>query len=157
MNDTPPVSILFVCLGNICRSPLAEGVFRDVVMKRGLENRIGVDSAGTGAWHVGHAPDPRSISVARQNGIDISGLRARQLVEHDYRRFTHILGMDDANVADIVRAKPRDGQAKLAQFHMFATGTAMEIVDPYYGGTDGFVDAYRAILKACESLADKFE
>ena len=101
-----PTSILFVCLGNICRSPLAEGVFADAARAAGRETAFRLDSAGTGAWHAGSPPDPRSIEIAARNGIDISGQRARKVSPGDFRRFDLILGMDSSNVAQLHEVAP---------------------------------------------------
>ncbi|MGB1951825.1 MAG: low molecular weight protein-tyrosine-phosphatase, partial [Marinobacter sp.] len=101
MSVRKPVNVLFVCLGNICRSPSAEGVFRDVVARAGLEADIHIDSCGTGGWHVGKAPDERAVAKARQRGIDISGLRARQFRASDLAQFDVILVMDRQNLADV--------------------------------------------------------
>lgn len=155
MNAKPQFSILFVCLGNICRSPLAEGVFRDVVTARGLTDRFAVDSAGTGAWHEGDLPDPRSIDVAAKYGVDLTAQRARKIKQDDFSRFTHILGMDLSNVEKLQRAAPVQAAASIHLFLEFATGNAIEILDPYYGGSDGFDRAYRTIRDASASLVDK--
>lgn len=155
MNAKPQFSILFVCLGNICRSPLAEGVFRDVVAARGLTDRFTVDSAGTGAWHEGDLPDPRSIEVAAKNGIDLTTQRARKIRQDDFSRFTHIFGMDLSNVEKLQRAAPARAAASIHLFLEFATGTTIEIPDPYYGDPDGFDRVYRTIRDASASLVDK--
>lgn len=151
----PQISILFVCLGNICRSPLAEGVFRDVVAVKGLTDRFAIDSAGTGAWHEGDLPDPRSIEVAAKNGVDLTVQRARKIRPEDFSRFTHILGMDMSNVDSLKRAAPSQTAASIHLFLEFATGNAIEIPDPYYGGPDGFDRAYRTIREASASLVEK--
>src|SRR3546814_16566676 len=107
MPQTP--SILFVCLGNICRSPLAEGAFRAAAQAAGLD--VAADSAGTGDWHVGRPPDIRAQAVARAHGVDISGLRARQVTADDFRRFPHVFALDTANLADLVTIRPSDAPA----------------------------------------------
>ncbi|WP_425416675.1 low molecular weight protein-tyrosine-phosphatase [Oricola indica] len=148
-------SILFVCLGNICRSPLAEAVFRDIVETAGAARRFEIDSAGTGAWHVGNPPDPRSVEVGRRHGIDLSRLRARKVVGSDFDRFDLILGMDRSNVANLTAMAPASSRARIAEFHDFSTGTPRDVPDPYYGGDDGFEEVYRMIRAAAGSLFEK--
>lgn len=154
---TPPTSVLFVCLGNICRSPLAQGVFADVVAQRGLRDVIGVDSAGTGAWHVGNRPDPRSIAVAAAHNIDLTGQRARQVVRDDFTRFDLIIGMDESNIRHLNSLAPANATARIVQFLPYALGMQRDIDDPYYGGDAGFETAYQLIRSASEALADKLE
>jgi len=155
MSKQPRIAVLFVCLGNICRSPLAEGIFREVVRQAGAAAMFDVDSAGTGAWHVGSPPDPRSIAVAARYGIDISGQRARRIEAHDFNRFDLLLGMDRSNVDALssMAPAPRAGRAHL--FGTFATGRAFEVPDPYYDGADGFERVYRMVRDASEKLAEK--
>jgi protein-tyrosine phosphatase len=150
-------SILFVCLGNICRSPLAEGVFRAVLAERGLADSFLLDSAGTGAWHVNSAPDPRSIAIASAHGIDISGLKARKVQASDFTRFDLVLGMDKSNVDDLRAMAPSDAAKKIHRFLDFAGGSPDDVPDPYYGGSQGFGDVYRMIRVASETLLLKFE
>ncbi|MCT8999265.1 low molecular weight protein-tyrosine-phosphatase [Chelativorans intermedius] len=148
-------AVLFVCLGNICRSPLAEGVFRAVIAEQGMEDAFHVESAGTGAWHVGAPPDPRSIAVARRFGLDISGQRARRVVAEDFSRFDVILGMDRANVRALSQRAPRQAQGRIHLFLDFALGRREDIPDPYYGGEDGFAAVYWRIREASEALATR--
>lgn len=130
--------ILFVCLGNICRSPTAEAVFRQRVHAAGLESRILIDSAGTGGWHAGAAPDARARHAARQRGYDLSSLRARQVCRDDFSRFDLILAMDRANLRDLQAMCPSGGTAEL-DLYLRRYGIARdEVPDPYYGGEDGF-------------------
>ena len=150
-------SILFVCLGNICRSPLAEGVFRAVVCERGIEDGFTLDSAGTGSWHMGSAPDPRSMAVAAEHGIDISMQKARKVVPADFQRFDLILAMDRSNVDDLIRIAPAEAHDRVHLFLDFAAGELGDVPDPYYGGPDGFVSVYRMIRNASELLADTLE
>ena len=155
MTEQPKISVLFVCLGNICRSPLAEGVFRSVVEERGEAGNYWIDSAGTGGWNAGSAPDPRSIRIAAAHGIDISGQTCRQVADEDFERFDLIFGMDGSNVADL---KSRAGPHDWGKVHLlagFAHGTSTDVPDPYYGGPDGFQSVYRMIRAACESVADQ--
>jgi protein-tyrosine phosphatase len=155
MSDQPRAAILFVCLGNICRSPLAEGIFREAAARAGMADRFDIDSAGTGAWHVGSPPDPRSVAVARRHGIDITGQRARRLHRGDFERFDLLLGMDLSNVEAIRAASPAGQASRVHLFGAYATGHAFEVPDPYYGDGDGFERVYRMLRDASETLVDK--
>jgi protein-tyrosine phosphatase len=148
-------SILFVCLGNICRSPLAEGVFRAVLAEKGIGAGFELDSAGTGAWHAGSPPDPRSVAVAAGNGIDISGQRARKIEAGDFSRFDLLLGMDRSNVEVLRAMSPPDATGRIHLFLDFASGAARDVPDPYFGGAKGFDEVYRMIRVASEALAAK--
>lgn len=148
-------SVLFVCLGNICRSPLAEGIFRYEVEKTGLSDRILADSAGTGGWHEGELPDRRSIAIAAENGIDLTPLRARQVRKRDFETFDLILGMDRPNVANLMRIAPQGAEDRIHLFSTFALGEAWEVPDPYYGGPDGFQKVYHMLSEGCSSLVGK--
>ncbi|AWC21591.1 low molecular weight protein-tyrosine-phosphatase [Aminobacter sp. P9b] len=148
-------SILFVCLGNICRSPLAEGVFRAVLAERGLDGEFTIDSAGTGGWHAGSAPDPRSIAVAAQHGIDIAAQQARKVVPADFERFDLILAMDRSNADDLRALAPQQAQDRVELFLGHVTDRPQDVPDPYYGGEDGFLVVYRMIREASEALADR--
>lgn len=152
-----PFPVLFVCLGNICRSPLAEGIFRHLTALGGQEERYPTDSAGTGGWHIGHAPDQRSIEVARMNGIDIAGLRARRVAPEDFRRFGLILAMDHDNLRNLKTMAPPDATARVALFSAFSTGKEADVPDPYYGGIDGFQAVYTMLFAGCTSLVEKLE
>lgn len=151
----PARSILFVCLGNICRSPLAEGVFRAVLEENGAVEDFELDSAGTGAWHLGSAPDPRSIAIAAAHGIDISRQAARKVSAEDFERFDLILGMDISNVDDLRAAAPSEARERIHLFLDYAGARKPEVPDPYYGGAEGFADVYRMLREASESLAAK--
>ena len=155
MTAQPKTSILFVCLGNICRSPLAEGVFGHVLEERGARDGFLLDSAGTGGWHTGSPPDRRSIAVAARNGLDLSGLRARKIAAGDFSRFDLILGMDRANVADLRRIAPVAARANIHLYLDFAEGRASDVPDPYYGGPEDFEKVYRMIRTASEALAGR--
>jgi protein-tyrosine phosphatase len=155
MDAKPKKSILFVCLGNICRSPLAEGVFAAVLEEKGLDDQFELDSAGTGGWHAGSAPDPRSIAIAASHGIDISGQKARKVVGADFSRFDLILGMDRSNVQELRRLAPPSTQDHIHLFLEFADGRERDVPDPYYGGADGFSDVYRMIREASEALSGR--
>ncbi|MCH7935919.1 MAG: low molecular weight phosphotyrosine protein phosphatase [Proteobacteria bacterium] len=142
------VKVLFVCLGNICRSPTAEGVFRLLVEKEGLGDRIMVDSAGTGAWHVGSQPDRRAQAAARQRGIDLSGQRARQAKSGDFQRFDYVLAMDAENHSELAGLCPPGEEHRLHMFLDFAPELGRSNVpDPYYGGDGGF-DAVLDMIEA---------
>lgn len=150
-------SILFVCLGNICRSPLAEGVFRAVVVERGLADDFMIDSAGMGDWHAGQAPDPRAIAVARAHGLDISGQQARAITERDFERFDLILGMDRKNIRELREIAPDAFRDRIHLFLDFAGNGAREVPDPYFGDAAGFAETYRMIRVASEALAAKLD
>ena len=153
----PRTGVLFVCLGNICRSPLAEGVLQDLLEERGLADRIRVDSAGTGAYHVGEPPDVRSRRVARDHGIELEG-RARQVEPEDFQRFHHVLAMDRANLRNLERLRDQaKGEAALDLLRSYdpEAGDGAEVPDPYYGGPDGFEQVYRMIHRSCSGLLDR--
>ncbi|WP_268235645.1 low molecular weight protein-tyrosine-phosphatase [Blastomonas marina] len=152
--DVSQPSILFVCLGNICRSPMAEGAMRAELLRRGLDWEV--DSAGTAAYHVGNPPDPRAIACAAENGADISGLRARQAVPNDFHRFTHIFALDDKNLANLRAIRPGDGSAELGLVLDMIEGRKGETVaDPYYAGDDAFDFTWRVVTEAASAIADK--
>ena len=130
-------SVLFVCLGNICRSPLAEAAFRAAADEAGLA--VHADSVGTASYHVGEPPDPRSIRTAAARGIDITHYRGRQLAVSDYREFTHIFAMDHDNLRNVEERAPHDASSEIALLLDLLPHRAGEAVgDPYYGGEDGF-------------------
>ncbi|MEQ9464362.1 MAG: low molecular weight protein-tyrosine-phosphatase [Haliea sp.] len=146
-------SVLFVCLGNICRSPTADAVFRQRVQARGLEGRIRVDSCGTAPWHVGKPPDPRSVAAARARGYDLSPLRARQLCWEDYFDFDYLLAMDESNLEVLRREAPLDYAGHIGLLLDFAPeATEREVPDPYYGEGDGFVRVLELVEAASEGL-----
>lgn len=129
------IRVLFVCLGNICRSPTAEGVFRDLVEREGLSNRISVDSAGTAAYHIGSSPDKRAQAEALRRGVDISALRARQAHVNDFREFDYILAMDAENHRNLMSICPLDSEPRLHMFLDFASRQdRRDVPDPYYDG-----------------------
>jgi len=131
--------VLFVCLGNICRSPSAEGVFRKLVEDAGLSHSFGIDSAGTGSWHVGKAPDRRAQAVAQQRGIDITRYRARQIIPQDFTAFDYLIAMDQQNLADLNQSRPRSSQSSIQLLLDFGEAmTDREVPDPYYGSTVDF-------------------
>ncbi|WP_295718492.1 low molecular weight protein-tyrosine-phosphatase [uncultured Halovibrio sp.] len=150
---TQPVSILFVCLGNICRSPTAQGVFAKQLQDAGLQDRIRIDSAGTGYWHVGKSPDPRATDAARQRGIDLTDQRARQVSLEDFYTFDHILAMDLANHGDLRAMAPPNADASVELFLSYARhADTQEVPDPYYGGESGFARVLDLITDAGEGL-----
>ena len=142
--------ILFVCLGNICRSPTAEGVMRRLVADRGLEGQVEVDSAGTGGWHVGAAPDPRSTEAARRRGIVLAGA-ARQVTAADFDRFDLLVAMDRSNLADLLALAPDD--AARARVRLLLDEA--DVPDPYYGGERGFDDVLDLVEDGCAALLDE--
>lgn len=145
-------SVLFVCLGNICRSPLAEAALRAEAERLGLD--VEVDAAGTGDWHIGRAPDARAAEVAKRNGVDISHLRARQVVKADFYRFDHIVALDMQNLADLRALQPSEGKAALSLLLDHAEGRAGQAVaDPYYGGSEHFDAAWADVSEGAEGLA----
>jgi low molecular weight protein-tyrosine phosphatase len=152
------VRICFVCLGNICRSPTAEGVMRGLVREGGLADRVTLDSAGTGSWHVGEPPDPRTQEAAARRGYDLGDLRARQFLAADFDRFDLVLAMDRQNLADLHRlARVHDGDLPdirlLRSFDPTARGDA-EVLDPYAGGRQGFENVLDICERACRGLLD---
>lgn len=141
-----------VCLGNICRSPLAEGIMRHQIKTEGLTWNI--DSAGTGAWHAGEKPDPRSIEVAHRNGIDITGQRARQFVPLDFDRFDHIFVMDAENLKNVLALAPHDLAREKVEMIMNRVypNENRRVPDPYYGGKTGFDDVFEMLEEACKKI-----
>lgn len=149
------ISILFVCMGNICRSPTAEGVFRERAQRAGLGDALLIDSAGTHAYHVGSQPDPRSSRFAARRGIDLSTQRARQVEAGDFARFDHIYAMDKDNLARLLAACPAQHRHKLGLFMQFARNSpADEVPDPYYGDGNGFDIVLDYIEDASDGLLD---
>lgn len=144
--------ILFVCLGNICRSPTAEGVFRQRVCAAGLGGRIHIDSAGTGDWHVGKAPDIRTRRAARLRGYDLDALRARQVCREDFSRFDLILAMDRSNLLDLQAIRPRESAAELDLYLRRYALEEDEVPDPYYGGEEGFERVLDLLERASDEL-----
>jgi len=146
-------AVLFVCTGNICRSPTAEGVFLQLVRQAGLEDRIHVDSAGTHDYHVGEPPDERSCRHAKLRGYDLAALRARQVSGLDFQRFDLILGMDWEHMELLQEQCPPEHQHKLRRLMEFApSGLSDVVADPYYGGKDGFERVLDHVEAACAGL-----
>jgi protein-tyrosine phosphatase len=144
--------ILFVCLGNICRSPTAEGVFRQRLRDAGLAERVLVDSAGTGGWHVGKGPDARTQLAARQRGFDLSALRGRQVAAEDFQRFDLILAMDESNLAHLQAMRAGNAGAEVDLFLRRFGLSPAEVPDPYYGGADGFGQVLDLIEQGADAL-----
>ena len=145
------VRVLMVCLGNICRSPLAEGILKSKLDRAD----IFVDSAGTGGWHIGEKPDVRSVDVARQNQIDINDQRCRKFTESDFDDFDYIYVMDRSNLSDVLSlAKSEAHRNKVSMIlNMDTVGSVMEVPDPYYGGEKGFENVFNLLDQACDQIA----
>ncbi len=144
-----PTRLLFVCLGNICRSPTAEAVMRALIAERGLEDRVEVDSAGTGGWHAGAAPDPRSCEAATRRGLTLTGA-ARQVTPSDFEQFDLLLAADAQNVRDLLRVAPPGTEHKVRLL------ADRDVPDPYFG-TDGFDVVLDLVSDACEKLLDELD
>jgi len=153
------ISVLFVCLGNICRSPTAHGVFEKMVAEAGLQRHISVDSCGTGDWHIGHSPDERSASAALTRGYDLSHLRSRQITANDFSQFDYILVMDKQNLLDVQAMCPTDYSGKLELFLDYANNFSetKEVPDPYYGGLSGFDHVIDLVEDASKTLLATFQ
>lgn len=150
MERREPVRVLFVCMGNICRSPMAEAVFRRQVADAGLDGRFIIDSAGTGSWHVGEPPHHGTLAVLARRGIDPGDQRARQITRHDFDRFDYIVAMDHENLAALERFR-RDGRARVSLLLSHAPGLSVrEVPDPYYTG--GFDHVFDLIEAGCRGL-----
>jgi protein-tyrosine phosphatase len=146
-------SLLFVCLGNICRSPIAEGFFRSIATQRKLQDRFTVDSAGLGSWHIGHPPDRRAQAAMQARGIDISRQRARRIIPADFDRFDLILAMDRANRDGLLKLAPKDKQDKIQLFMDYAPNLCVkEVPDPFFGDRDGFNYVCQLLEAACRGL-----
>ncbi|GJD69560.1 low molecular weight protein-tyrosine-phosphatase [Methylobacterium gnaphalii] len=154
MPDRKP-AVLFVCLGNICRSPLAEAAFRREAERSGLD--VAVDSAGTSGWHIGSPPDPRAQAVALSHGVDISGYQSRQVQREDFARFSHIVALDRENLAALKRLRPADG-AELSLLLDHVPGRRGEAVaDPYYGDDAGFDTTWADVTAGAKALVERLK
>lgn len=147
------VSVVFVCMGNICRSPTAEGVFRNLIQQEGLSEWITTDSAGTHAYHIGEQPDRRAQQTARTRGIDLSDLRGRQAIESDFYEFDYVLAMDDENYSILKDICPSGLEEKLSLFLDFSNEyPETQVPDPYYGGDQGFEHVFDLVESASQGL-----
>ncbi|MFO1407269.1 MAG: low molecular weight protein-tyrosine-phosphatase [Steroidobacteraceae bacterium] len=148
--------VLFVCMGNICRSPTAEGVFRKLVAERAAHLELEIDSAGTHGYHVGDPPDPRSIEAAARRGVDLTPLRARKVGARDFERFDLILAMDRLNRETLIDRCPPEYHSRVRLFLEFAPGIdEQDVPDPYYGGPAGFEQVLDLVEEACVGLLDE--
>ncbi|MBT8441971.1 MAG: low molecular weight phosphotyrosine protein phosphatase [Gammaproteobacteria bacterium] len=154
-------SVLFVCMGNICRSPTAEGVFRHVLAEAGLAGKVRVDSAGTHAYHVGEPPDRRAQAAAERRGITLADIRARRVGESDFSEFDYVIAMDRLNLHTLAEVAAEEYRDRLSLFLDFRSGSEQEVPDPYYGGAAGFErvldlveEASRALLETLRSRHD---
>ena len=146
-------SILFVCLGNICRSPIAEGMFRHAAMQRNLLDLFTIDSAGLGSWHIGHPPDERAQAAMRLRGIDISGLRGRRISPADFEKFDLILAMDRANRDALLKQAPKERRDRIHLLMDYSPNLCVhEIPDPFFGKNDGFAYVCELVDAACRGL-----
>lgn len=145
--------VLFVCMGNICRSPMAEGMFRKAIRDAGLDRHVEADSAGTHAYHVGSAPDPRAQQAVRQRGVEISHLRGRHVEDEDFERFDYILVMDGDNYDRLIQRAPAQHRGKIRRLLSFSRKYPnLDVVDPYYGGAQGFEENLDMIEDAVQGL-----
>jgi protein-tyrosine phosphatase len=150
------IGVLFVCLGNICRSPLAMGVFRHLVEQEGLTDRFEIDSAGTSSYHTGDGPDSRTVAVAAARGLRLEHA-ARQILADDLERFDYVLVMDDSNhtkVKRLTRASQASAEVRLLRSFDEEAGGETDVPDPYFGGREGFEDVHDMVERACRSLLD---
>lgn len=149
------VKVLFVCMGNICRSPTAQGIFAALLEREGLQNVIEVDSAGTHSYHIGNPPDRRAQASAQRRGIDLSGLRARRVEQRDFEQFDYVLAMDQENYRHLEALCRDDHRRKLRLFMEFAPHlNEPEVPDPYYGGASGFERVLDMVEEAAQGLLD---
>ena len=151
------VSVLFVCMGNICRSPTAHALFREQIKGAGLEDRIDIDSAGTHAYHIGNAPDARATATALARGIDMTDLRARQVCEADFEQFDYVVAMDRDNLSLLEASCPAPLQDRLSLMLDWVEGWGDEVPDPYYGGNEGFVRVFDMLTEASQGLLANIE
>ena len=156
---TDPIRVLFVCMGNICRSPLAEGHFLHLLEEEGLADRFEIDSAGTGPWHVGEAPDARMRSTARGRGLNLNDLRARQVQRRDLYAYDHVFVMDKTNLHDTLALDPDgDHGTRVRLYREFdPTPETYQVPDPYKGGRKGFENVYDIVERTNRAILDRFK
>lgn len=152
------INVLFVCMGNICRSPMAEGIFRREIAKAGLQDKVYVDSAGTHSYHIGSRPDQRAQHAASKRGADISGLRGRQVADVDFEKFDYILAMDTANLNNLKRRAPARLHGKIKLLLSYSRKYPnLDVPDPYYGGVSGFEENLDMIEDAVQGLIKEIQ
>lgn len=150
-------SVLFVCLGNICRSPLAKGIMRDLVAKRSLVDHVHVDSCGTGGWHIGEGAHQETVRVARGLGVELEGHRARQLQKADFDKFDLLVAMDSSNQREMLRIAG-DNSCKVVLLREYdPSPSSLDVPDPFYGGEDGFLEVQDIVFRSCERLLTHIE
>jgi len=159
MSIQSKVSVLFVCMGNICRSPTAEGVFKAIVAEHNLADEIATDSAGTHAYHIGNPPDQRAQATAINHGVDLSSLVARKVTAQDFESFDYIIAMDNDNLANLNDVQNQLSNPVKASVHLFMEFAEdwqnNEVPDPYYGGSNGFEEVYKMVTNASQGLLKK--
>ena len=153
MNSSEKIGVLFVCLGNICRSPMAEAVFRHLVRREGLEERFDIDSAGTGSWHIGKPPHPGTRKILDQTGISYEGLKGRQVKEEDFSRFDYIVAMDTENEADLKKLDRRAEGNIIKLLDLLPELKLKDVPDPYYTGN--FAEVYEMVDQGCQALLEQ--
>jgi protein-tyrosine phosphatase len=146
--------VLFVCMGNICRSPTAHAVFREQVRERGLIEQFVIDSAGTHDFHIGREPDKRSIETAAEQGLDMTDLRARQVQQVDFEQFDYVVAMDQQNLSALQNSCPEAYLGRLSLLLDWTDGWGTEVPDPYYGGAEGFTHVLEMVTSACGCLLE---